>query len=191
MSEFASFGSWDKNYHIAALSTLGWKSAGNDFHLCKSILDSLLSIYWDDSLTFSREGTRTMTDLLPGICKRFQDSATHNIIWVWWHLYRMDLVMHEYTGLIKEKSFQAFTNLIDYLHRHQNWPKLLETEYLHFVDTHWASNWVISWFEKHCFEMLMCLDRTQPDSSPPNVWWVLLLILSRMKSIEQIIATTL
>jgi hypothetical protein len=150
------------------------------FRMVVKLFDVLCLEWRSKLLAASSGGAQNMTGRLVGVVSRLSKAINpaSELIRIWCGAHQLDLVMeHIMSEVVKERFFVVLTGFISHLTRQQNLIAKMGSSCPRLVNRWLSADKVTTWFKKKRPQLLQYIERKQPASAPPPLWWVYLLAM--------------
>jgi hypothetical protein len=133
----------------------------------------------------SCDETRNMIEHVVGVVTQLQDSMHDNcsLFHIWCRTHQLGLVMeHIMNEMVKKQFFSIMIGFIMHLIQQQKLIMDMGTTCPCIIN-HWLLTYkVTKWFKVHHIKLLEHIESKQPTSTPPQLWWVSLLVMDDFTS---------
>jgi hypothetical protein len=168
------------NWHLLAIPMCESHTGEHMFNLLATLLDSLVLDWRNQLIGVTSDGASSMTGLYRGVFTRLQRVAITGFYRLWRAAHQLDIAVKK---TFRSKCDESFVNILallsGYLRRQQNLVLEMKSK-CSFVHTRWISmSKVLKWLVANRIRIVAYLEEKQAQCTPPDNWWVTVIVLNR------------
>lgn len=150
-------------------------------------MDAIVPDWQKTIVGASSDGEKKMTGCHQGVITRIQRVARSGFMRVWCGAHQLDLCMQSFYLAIPDSFYSTLTSLVAFLRRQQTFTANERSQCPLILDTLWLSMIkVTSWMDTHRLAVRTVLDEKKPSCTPPDSWWILMLLVHEIAGLAAI-----